>query len=78
MRENKDGTLSWGVESIRRYKVMEMHLFDEELCHEEDLCGAGTSGIFQRSVGGYLKTGCMDTGWGPSARSVKCWPNRSQ
>ena len=44
MKIRRDESLTVGVETSRRYEVMEMHLFDENASRERALCGdAGSS-----------------------------------
>ena len=43
------------VGTIRRYEVMEMHLFDNNARKDKALCGADTSADELRSVRGYLE-----------------------
>ena len=55
MRTNRDGSLTWAVETNRRYEVKEQHLFDENAREEEALCGVETLGEERRSVVFYLE-----------------------
>ena len=55
MTTNEDGSLTWAVETNRRYEVVEMHLFDENARREEALCGTNSSPVDRRSMSGYLE-----------------------
>ena len=55
MKDRRDESLTVGLETSRRYEVMEMHLFDENEARERALCGADASTDDLRGVNGYLE-----------------------
>ena len=55
MRTNRDGSLTWAVETNRRYEVNEQHLFDENARSERAFCGADSSTDDRVSVGYYME-----------------------
>ena len=55
MRNNGDGSLTWAVETNRRYEVKEQHLFDENAGSESVFCGADGSTEERVSVGYYME-----------------------
>ena len=54
MRNNGDRSLTWAVETNRRYEVNEQHLFDENARRERAFCGADSSTENRVSVGYYI------------------------
>ncbi len=55
MRIRRDESLTVGVDTSRRYEVMEMHLFDENAARERALCGADAPANDRRGVNGDLE-----------------------
>ena len=55
MRTNRDGSLTWAVETNRRYEVNEQHPSDENARSERAFCGADSSTDDRVSVGYYME-----------------------